>query len=1555
MIVERTKNMAERAGAVENRTALDASKPPSMQQGDPLKFVKDLATYYMDFLETDFHRRKNPKRSVRFRNADNLLVGINIARYPPLERAAWNVILSGFSKNTLSEIRKGAFRATFPEALLQVIILQSDKISDEQMEELRAAIGSDILQLSRTHRADYDRALATTIEAVGIRVRTNLLSPFITHIRRPLEGIGIGDADALAEIEQELCDLIQQPGKDKISEIVRKLITDTPLALGEELRPLFCPDAIRRMVVEFFANFAVGDVFLELYELQRNKSILDKQELYLYFCDISYDGSKYPIFYIPLATSLKEDRLAVEFDTQVYLNKRALEYIVQNENERTGKKGSLSCTRERIVYLAQQEEKFAQFVSGVMAELQNFFLLDRPIDPQDWSHQVSKSATVRLSNSCYISLSDNADEALLNDYEQILQLLSGGCDSAIAGAFKTLVDDFIHRDPDSVAGEVQDDWEALGVPDRLVYESPVPLNGEQRQILMALQKERCKYVTVEGPPGTGKSHTITAIVCNSVLNNQSVLVLSDKKEALDVVERKITSTLNQVRKDKKFQNPILRLGSTGSTYAQILSASVMEDIRAHYTAVKKQHEAVQQSITSRCAGLKEDIEAEAIGYEDIPLTSVMEWATLESKLDEGNGLVDFRELLAHDDAATDLEDLFSIAKTVQEFGEKEFSGAAAAKALGLGEVDSVHSLVRFFRSAASLEGMLKRVEKAYPSARNDLGLLRSLSQEDVDELSTLLRRYAALRKPLIGFLLSRRQTEALDRDFRAKFGFMSPDAPHNRLADIQRIWNVAAALRGEIPSLPSPIREGGFALCQMMLTQPEQRSLLRRIVELAEVSDRLPGILSKYPLSMARLGISEANVRSLGINRLTAQTSDDFAILVRYVTVAQQLRQAFHEIPEVNYSADQNRIHDLVTVYMTYLMDGRVLEFYEKQRNTAKSLRDIIRSKQRFPQAEFLKLKEAFPCILAGVRDYAEYIPLEPETFDLLVIDEASQVSVAQAFPALLRAKKILILGDKRQFSNVKAIQARTDTNREYMNRLEASFRQNISRDRAKLLKLERFSIRTSILEFFEFISNYHAQLLKHFRGYKELISYSNENFYRGKLQVMKVRGKQIDEVIRFTVLPSSSNDSARGNKNVNRHEAQFIVSELLKLRENRSHVSVGIITPHTDQQKLLVDTVGKLPEQGYFYNESQLKIMTFDTCQGEERDLIFYSMVADGESDKLWGVFIKDLASVDLEEDGKLKAQRLNVGFSRAKEGVHFVVSKPLDGYKGAIGEALRHFWRVRDEAKKEHTAADVDPRSGREGEVLNWFYQTRFWHEEKDRCEFTPQFDLGKYLKQLDPRYEFPEYRVDFLLLHRPNPNTEAKIIIEYDGFREHFGDATGIDSSNYSQYYSEEDVYRQKVLESYGYRFLRINRLNLGDDPIATLDARLRKVTDGKASGPHDAVLEAIRSDIGKLQDGGLKECPKCKELRDIEAFKDPSLASGVGRFCRSCKTVKSAGRKRAGSSSVPDSPAPNACPKCGSRMVLRSGRFGRFYGCSRYPYCRATRPFRQAPEKSGTLRL
>ena len=73
--------------------------------------------------------------------------------------------------------------------------------------------------------------------------------------------------------------------------------------------------------------------------------------------------------------------------------------------------------------------------------------------------------------------------------------------------------------------------------------------------------------------------------------------------------------------------------------------------------------------------------------------------------------------------------------------------------------------------------------------------------------------------------------------------------------------------------------------------------------------------------------------------------------------------------------------------------------------------------------------------------------------------------------------------------------------------------------------------------------------------------------------------------------------------------------------------------------------------------------------------------------------------------------------------------------------------------------------------------------------------------------------------------------KIIIEYDGFKEHFDDIEEVNVSNYEFYLKDKDIYRQKTLEGYGYKFLRINKFNLGKDPIEVLNRRIRDLVKKK----------------------------------------------------------------------------------------------------------------------------
>jgi len=848
-------------------------------------------------------------------------------------------------------------------------------------------------------------------------------------------------------------------------------------------------------------------------------------------------------------------------------------------------------------------------------------------------------------------------------------------------------------------------------------------------------------------------------------------------------------------------------------------------------------------------------------------------------------------------------------------------------------------LLNFIKLLVAVYGDTQEIKNVFGEKTELLKKFHKLSDGSLEKLERFAKVYETLRNPVFGYLFKGSALEKLNKEFKNTFPYSKFDYPHKSLGQLNNVLEIlslAAKLKQKLIS-HSYIDFDYLNIVLRFIQDETMDSLSTEMTQLAEDLEYLIANFNKYPNTLNKIGLVQTSLTSFGNNQFTEMSDRDFDMIIRYINLKQKITKDFNSIPLLNY-ADQSRdIENLTTLKMTYLLDERVIDFSEDNRADANTIRNIIRQKRKFNRNDFLKLKEAFPCILAGVRDYAEYIPLEPELFDLVVIDEASQVSIAQAFPALLRAKKIVILGDKKQFSNVKAAHARSDTNKEYLNSLKTTFKKHISDESSKLIRLEKFNIKTSILEFFEFINNYNTQLLKHFRGYKELISYSNKYFYQNNFHIMKIRGKPINEVLKFSFVNHDGRTELISNTNI--PEVEFICSELRTLKEGNSDLSVGIITPHTNQQKVLMEMINKSSNRDYYFENLKLKIMTFDTCQGEERDIIFYSMVATKELDRLWGIFIKDLASVDIEEEGRIKAQRLNVGFSRAKECMHFVLSQTLDQYSGSIGEALRHYNNVMIEAGREKTAAEVDSNSPMESQVLNWFYQTEFWKANKDNIEFTPQFKIGKYLKQLDKTYKHPNYIVDFLLFYQDGLNREHKIIIEYDGFREHFKDFDVINEFNYQDYYSDDDVYRKKILEGYGYKFLRINRFNTSKDPIKTLDQRIRQLVEKGHKGNN--LLDNILGTVDRLQNGHMKDCPKCKELKNLDDFRDSSLITGYGRFCRSCKGLVSFKESKVSTTVKDTDTKTKSCPKCASRMVLRNGRYGPFYGCSKYPYCRGTR--------------
>ena len=106
----------------------------------------------------------------------------------------------------------------------------------------------------------------------------------------------------------------------------------------------------------------------------------------------------------------------------------------------------------------------------------------------------------------------------------------------------------------------------------------------------------------------------------------------------------------------------------------------------------------------------------------------------------------------------------------------------------------------------------------------------------------------------------------------------------------------------------------------------------------------------------------------------------------------------------------------------------------------------------------------------------------------------------------------------------------------------------------------------------------------------------------------------------------------------------------------------------------------------------------------------------------------------------------------------------------------------------------------------------------------------------------------------------------------------------------------------------------------------------------------LINEIKGVADSINSGDKKICTKCNEAKDKEEFYDESLASGVGRICKSCKGNRKQYNKLDKKQTVKKTSIVDTnvqCPQCSSGMVLRNGRYGKFYGCSNYPRCRGTR--------------
>jgi hypothetical protein len=335
-----------------------------------------------------------------------------------------------------------------------------------------------------------------------------------------------------------------------------------------------------------------------------------------------------------------ESHFKINFSNELFVNKKAIQYAFQVLFKEDKKVETFN--EERKLYISE-EENLPDRLNGIVQNLISKLRTEKNIDFKNSSKQISKGIDFTLSNNCYFCVFDKSDEALVNDYEDILTKLLAG-DSDVAEMFKQLITDFLINEPEVINENIEDEWDGLEVNERLNYESPIPVNPEQRKILKALNNEKCKYVVVEGPPGTGKSHTISAIAFDYILKFKSILILSDTREALDVVENKINDTLNQVRGKHNIQNPILRLGKMGNTYNKILAKTSVDNLRTFHRAQKTHRKDVEKEISEISGIVNDRLKILSDHYQGIDKEKFEEFSEISKQCSKEDLVINVKEL-----------------------------------------------------------------------------------------------------------------------------------------------------------------------------------------------------------------------------------------------------------------------------------------------------------------------------------------------------------------------------------------------------------------------------------------------------------------------------------------------------------------------------------------------------------------------------------------------------------------------------------------------------------------------------------------------------------------------------------------------------------------------------------------------------------------------------------------------------------------------------------------------------------------------------------------------
>ncbi|WP_052594504.1 AAA domain-containing protein [Aureispira sp. CCB-QB1] len=460
-----------------------------------------------------------------------------------------------------------------------------------------------------------------------------------------------------------------------------------------------------------------------------------------------------------------------------------------------------------------------------------------------------------------------------------------------------------------------------------------------------------------------------------------------------------------------------------------------------------------------------------------------------------------------------------------------------------------------------------------------------------------------------------------------------------------------------------------------------------------------------------------------------------------------------------------------------------------------------------------------FPVLLVSPSVCSSILPLEPNLFDVVIFDEASQLRLEDTFCALIRGRYKVISGDSQQMPPSDYFLSNTTL-------INDDWEEEVSTPILVKESIDFLSHTESLLEYALAEGNYKESFLEvHYRSkHPYLIDFSNAAFYSNRLAPMP--NQELYKPIDFFAVNGTYLNYT------NPTEAEQIIDYIIQIAQphrGSSCPSVGIATFNMHQRNLILERIQQRGVQNDKERTQLQKLFTnglfvknLENIQGDERDILVISTTFGLRED---GSFIQNYGPINRQKGYRL----LNVIITRAKQKLAIFTSIPSNYYeqyrsaiqeKGNVGKAVFYAYLAYAKAvhEEDHPSRKAILQLLQEHSPSALFDDSLYWSNDN----------------------AFKERVANFLKQHFPN---RVLVNYQYAGFTIPLlvKDATGkptwaFDFDTFHQTASQEaycwDLFREHHLTEFGFIYHRIWSKDWWDDIQTAKEQLLEWIKSPKA---------------------------------------------------------------------------------------------------------------------------